>query len=70
MSEMSQRDYMRIVNKQRNLPSQLERARQRVRQLEQEALRLGVIEVLNKPGVVDQAWEREVELSRIEGQSK
>lgn len=65
MSDMSLREYTRIINKQRNLPSQLERARRRVQQLEQEARRLGVIEILNNPGTVDKAWERELELAKL-----
>lgn len=70
MTSLSEREYRQIINKQRNLPAQLHRARQRVIQLEQEARRLGVIEILNVPGVVDAAWDREIELARIEGQHK
>ncbi len=43
---MTQQEYQRIVNKQRHLPLQLERARQRVRHLEAEAVRLGLAELV------------------------
>lgn len=65
MIAMTQREHQRIINKQRNLPGQLERARRRVRDLEQEAKRLGVISILNKPETVNAAWEREIELAKL-----
>jgi hypothetical protein len=67
MSAMSQAEYQAIVNRQRRLPEQLVRARLRVRQLENEAVRLGMPELLNDPATLNRAWEREVELARIQG---
>lgn len=67
---MSEREHRQIINKQRNLPEQLLRARLRVRHLEQEARRLSMIELLNDPHVLDKAWEREMELAQIKEASK
>ena len=43
---MSPREYQRLVNRQRNLPCQLQRARERVRHLEAEAIRIGMRELV------------------------
>jgi hypothetical protein len=67
MSEMSLREYNQIINRQRRLPGDLARARRRVRDLEAEAQRLGVTEILTDPNVVNSAWERKVELAEIQG---
>lgn len=65
MSEMSHAEYMRFYNKARLLPEQLARARKRVKQLEAEAERYGMKELLRNPERIDQAWDREVELAKI-----
>jgi hypothetical protein len=70
MSEMSQAEYYRIINRQRRLPEQLERARARVIQLEREAERLSMLELLTNQDKINEAWGREVELSRIQGASR
>ena len=62
---MNAREYQSLVNRQRRLPDQLVRARLRVRQLEREAERLGMRELLESPASLDRAWDREMELARI-----
>lgn len=49
-----------------HLPGQLERARKRVLHLEREAARLGFRDLLTKPAQLDRAWEREVELAKLD----
>ena len=58
MTALSKQEYDRIQNKQRNLPSQLARARHRVRQLENECARYGMKELLADPDHADRAFER------------
>lgn len=70
MSEMSQSEYMAIINRQRRLPEQLERARARVIQLEREAARLSLHELLTSQDVINQSWGREIELARVQGASR
>ncbi len=48
MSLMAEAEYRQIINLQRRLPEQLERARRRVRQLESTAKRLGMVELLER----------------------
>lgn len=43
---MNTQEYQRIINRQRRLPEQLSAARQRVRHLEAEAVRLGLRELV------------------------
>lgn len=43
---MNPAEHTRIVNKQRNLPAQMERARRRLRDLQREAARYGMHELL------------------------
>jgi hypothetical protein len=45
---MSPQEYNRVINRQRRLPEQLDRARARVRQLEAEAARLGMRELVER----------------------
>lgn len=66
MSAMSQREYDAIINKQRRLPDMLRRARQRVRQLEAEALRYGMKDLLTDPRHVNNAWDRAIDDARAE----
>lgn len=63
---MNGREYASLINRQRRLPMQLAAARLRVRHLELEAQRLGLHDILENPAVADQAWEREIELARID----
>lgn len=70
MSEMSEREYRHIINRQRRLPEELERARLRVKHLEAEASRLSMDELLSRQDVVNEAWGREIELARIQGASR
>lgn len=58
MTALSQREFERIRNKQRNLPSQLARARHRVLQLEGECIRYGRKDLLTDPVHADRAFER------------
>lgn len=58
MTALSQRDFESIRNKQRNLPSQLARARHRVLQLESECIRYGRKDLLTDPVHADRAFER------------
>lgn len=62
---MNQKEYVRLINRQRNLPGQLVRARLRVKQLEAEAARIGLRDILEKPSTIDAAWEREIELAKL-----
>jgi hypothetical protein len=67
----------RTQYRQRYLPIALERTREKLRELEQEACALGLTElldepkrltgnqILNDPRIVDRAWEREAEIARI-----
>lgn len=57
---ISARDYARIVNKQQRLPSMLERARRRVRQIEAECIMYGMKDLLTNPTHANRAFEREV----------
>lgn len=43
---MTEKEYVALINRQRRLPEQLERARARVRQLENEAKRLGLADLV------------------------
>lgn len=70
MAAMSQVEYQAIINRQRRLPEQLHRARRRVQQLENEAARLGLRELLEDPTSLDRAWEREIEIAAIQGAAK
>jgi hypothetical protein len=67
---LSEREVTRILQRKYRLPEQLRRARSRVEALEAEARLYGVNAILTDPTVVDQAWEREIELARIEGSDK
>lgn len=62
---MNQKEYVRLINRQRNLPGQLVRARLRVKQLEAEAERIGLRDILEKPATIAAAWEREIELAKL-----
>ncbi len=64
MTALSQREFERIRNKQRNLPSQLARARHRVRQLENECARYGMKELLSDPDHASKAFDRELRQAR------
>ena len=64
MTALSQREFERIRNKQRNLPSQLARARHRVRQLENECARYGMKELLADPDHASKAFDRELRQAR------
>lgn len=64
MTALSQREFERISNKQRNLPSQLARARHRVRQLENECARYGMKELLADPDHASKAFDRELRQAR------
>lgn len=65
MSDLQSRQlYYRV----RMLPEQLMRARARVRQLELEADRLGLRDLLTQPSQIDRAWEREIELAKLRGE--
>ena len=57
MTALSQRDFESIRNKQRNLPSQLARARHRVLQLESECIRYGRKDLLTDPVHAGRAFE-------------
>lgn len=74
---MDQREYQQIINKQRVLPSQYQRALDRVRHIECELHRYGLAELiaearkptrdeyLTNPVHIDRAWDREIEILRI-----
>lgn len=51
---MTEREYLSIINKQRRLPAQLAAARRRVAALEREALRYGLVELVNS------SWDNEI----------
>ena len=57
-------EYRRIVNRQRRLPDQLTAARRRVRDLELEAKRYGMFELLSNPKHVNQAWDEAIDQGR------
>lgn len=61
---MDEREYARIINQQQRLPAQLARARARVCQLERQAVRLGMKELLTNPEHVDKAWDRAIDDAR------
>lgn len=67
---MTQREYMRVVNRQRRLPDQLAAARARVKGLEAEALRLGMEELLTDPAQINQSWSRAVTIAQLNNTGK
>lgn len=62
---MSEEQDRQLAYRVRILPEQLSRARMRVRQLEIEADRLGMSDLLTDPATINNAWEREMELAKI-----
>lgn len=54
------RESAMIAYRVRLLPEQLTRARHRVRQLESEARRLGMLDLLNDPDAPSRAFEAEI----------
>ena len=56
---MEKKAYIQLINKQRNLPAQLIRARRRVANLEAECIRYGMKELLTNPEHANRAFERE-----------
>ncbi len=59
MTALTAKQHVQIINKQRNLPSQLERARRRVAQLEAECIHYGMKDLLTNPEHANRAFERE-----------
>lgn len=55
---MTPKEIDRVVYRQRMLPQQLRHARAKVRRLEQEAVLIGMRELLENPAHLDAAWER------------
>jgi hypothetical protein len=64
MTAMTKQEYDQITNRQRRLPSMLERARRRVNDLEKEARRLSMHELLTEPRHVNAAWDRAIDEAR------
>ena len=64
--QMSDREYNRIRCRMYHLPSQLERARRRVAQLEAECVHYGMKELLTDPKHANRAFDREVEQAKRE----
>jgi hypothetical protein len=57
---ITEKRHMQIINKQRNLPAQLIRARHRVKQIEAECIMYGMGDLLTNPDHANKAFEREV----------
>jgi hypothetical protein len=56
---MTKREYNRIMCRMYHLPSQLERARKGVKQLEAECIHYGMKDLLTDPEHANRAFERE-----------
>lgn len=56
---MEKKAHTHIINKQRNLPAQLIRARRRVAQLEAECIHYGMKDLLTDPKHVNRSFEIE-----------
>lgn len=57
---MTEAEYTRIINLQRRLPDQIERAERRLEHLYRTAARLGMRELLTNKEWANIAWEAEV----------
>ena len=57
---MTEAEYARIINAQRRLPEQIERAERRLEHLYRQAARMGMHELLANKEWANVAWEAEV----------
>lgn len=54
----------------RILPSQVESAERRLRDLYREAARYKMHDLIKHPELINRAWEREVEVAKLEGRPR
>lgn len=66
---LTERQIAQVLYRKKALPDQLRRAYGRVGQLRREAMQFGSEELLKDLEQLDRAWEREIELARIEGEA-
>lgn len=67
---LTEKQAARTLSRKYRLALMLANAERRLEALRQEARLFSDDAILNDPSVTDQAWEREIELARIEGQRK
>ncbi len=67
---LSEKQIARALSRKYRLPLMIANAERRLAALRNEASLFGSTAILTDPEVVDRAWDREVELARIEGQDK